>query len=779
MILRNNNQRNTVYRVVIFAIAALIIFPTLSYTESVSLPEVIKSFQEELKDASKLLIELDSRINKDMSALQRDANSINLKRDQVVLLFSSAQDPWDLRDALEANANISDKIKKILVHPETMNKELASYILNLQEMKERIVSRSQEDGLPPVADKLNVFLKEIDSLIIQGSNVVRIIESGTSPVKELLHRIDSESKKISESIRKNWIGYYTHKISFNFSFDVWELSVYSVTRWLKWIKFTATIAANMLGMTDALLAMLKAVGVAMCVGAFWSLLFRLRQIQRGSNFSKLMLFRAAVCTSCAAGVMGASTELPPVVFSIVMSFAEILFAAGLVFLSKYFTSIHPTSHAEPKTATRWPLWLIFSLGLLLNSLRVPDVLVQPILIFSLVFIAWKFHYCSTALEKTIDIIIYKVSIVVLGSLTMLSIYGYCRITILIVSCLFYFVLCVRFSNALCEFLDVWQKSRQRIWSPFFKGLVAGTSFPLVFLCSFLLCLWLMSVQFEGQIALGTLLSYEVRLPLFSLTLGKLTFMILGYYLVRSAERASRELLTVYGKNNYCVESGTILSLQNVIFYAWWGGYCVAMLCILGISFTSFAVIAGGLSVGIGFGLQHIVNNFISGVLLIFGKTAEVGDVLQINDTTGTVRRVSMLNTTIQTSDNATIFIPNATLVSSQIINWSHRDRSVRRDITVSVKYGSEVGHVSTLLIQAALSVADVLAEPAPSVVLNDFGQQGLDLKLRVWIADVSSQQTVLSEVRLAVTEILREHGVEIARPWTEVQLSADTHAGAV
>ena len=94
MILRNNNQKNTVYRVVIFAIAALIIFPTLSYTESVSLPEVIKSFQEELKDASKLLIELDSRINKDMSALQRDANSINMKRDQVVLLFSSAQDPW-------------------------------------------------------------------------------------------------------------------------------------------------------------------------------------------------------------------------------------------------------------------------------------------------------------------------------------------------------------------------------------------------------------------------------------------------------------------------------------------------------------------------------------------------------------------------------------------------------------------------------------------------------------------------------------------------------------
>ena len=104
----------------------------------------------------------------------------------------------------------------------------------------------------------------------------------------------------------------------------------------------------MLGMTDALLAMLKAVGVAMCIGAFWSLLFRLRQIQRGSKFSKLMLLQAAVCTSCAAGVMGASTELPPVVFSIVMSFAEILFAAGLVFLSKYFTSIHPTSHAEPK-----------------------------------------------------------------------------------------------------------------------------------------------------------------------------------------------------------------------------------------------------------------------------------------------------------------------------------------------------------------------------------------------------------------------------------------------
>ena len=201
-----------------------------------------------------------------------------------------------------------------------------------------------------------------------------------------------------------------------------------------------------------------------------------------------------------------------------------------------------------------------------------------------------------------------------------------------------------------------------------------------------------------------------------------------------------------------------------------GVYAVTVLYLLGFSPTSLAVVAGGLSVGVGFGLQNIVNNCISGLILLFGRSILVGDTLQLGEIRGVVRKVHIRNTVVQTFDNATIFIPNSELISGRIINWSHRDKRVRISIPVGVAYGSDLAKVTELLLEAAKHSQHALAEPAPEVLLTTFGASSQDFTLRVWLDKSNNADTAGSDIRLAIDKLFREAGVEIAYPQTDLHI---------
>jgi small-conductance mechanosensitive channel len=206
-------------------------------------------------------------------------------------------------------------------------------------------------------------------------------------------------------------------------------------------------------------------------------------------------------------------------------------------------------------------------------------------------------------------------------------------------------------------------------------------------------------------------------------------------------------------------------------YVIWIAFALVSMNVLGISLTSLAVIAGGLSVGIGFGLQNLINNFISGIILLFARTIQPGDIIELNSIWGTVHKVNIRNTEVQTFENAMMFIPNSDLISGQLTNWTHRrDKRMRRDIGVGVAYGSDVEKVKRVLEEIAENDQHVLRYPEPQIIFQNFGASSLDFVLRVWIDSIDYAISTQSELREEIDRRFREESIEISFPQMDLHI---------
>ena len=176
------------------------------------------------------------------------------------------------------------------------------------------------------------------------------------------------------------------------------------------------------------------------------------------------------------------------------------------------------------------------------------------------------------------------------------------------------------------------------------------------------------------------------------------------------------------------------------------------------------------SVCFGFGLQNIINNFVSGLLVIFGQTLREGDVIDVGGVTGIVRRINIRSTQVETFDNAVIFVPNAEFLSGKLTNWTRNGRMVRQEVAVGVAYGSDIQLVEELLKQVAKEHQKVLAYPEPVVLFNDFAASSLDFRLRFWVGDILHGSGIASDIRKAIDAKFAEANIEISFPQMDVHL---------
>src|SRR5579871_6394923 len=176
------------------------------------------------------------------------------------------------------------------------------------------------------------------------------------------------------------------------------------------------------------------------------------------------------------------------------------------------------------------------------------------------------------------------------------------------------------------------------------------------------------------------------------------------------------------------------------------------------------LLAGALSVGIGFGLQNVVNNFVSGLILLLERPIQIGDIIGLGDVTGTVRRIGIRSSTIMTGDGAEMIVPNGDLIGQRVMNWTLSSTRRRFDVSVCVAYGTEPARVIALLEQAARTVADVLDRPAPAALFAGFNPNGLDFALSAWTDRQEALGAVRSQVALAVHDALRGAGVRPIAP---------------
>jgi potassium efflux system protein len=224
-----------------------------------------------------------------------------------------------------------------------------------------------------------------------------------------------------------------------------------------------------------------------------------------------------------------------------------------------------------------------------------------------------------------------------------------------------------------------------------------------------------------------------------------------------------------------LESGLQHSMTSITVYLLWGAGILVALHAFGLSSTSLTVAFGALGIGLGFGLQNIFNNFISGIILLFERPIQVGDSVEINGIWAEVKKIRFRSTVVQTYDNASLIIPNSEFISSQVTNWSFRDMTLRIKISVGVAYGSDIELVRSSLLEIASRADKVLAHPRPDVLFSDFGDSALIFVLRVW-TDVDNMLKVGTAIRFEIDRLFKERGIEIAFPQRDIHIRSSVTA---
>lgn len=244
----------------------------------------------------------------------------------------------------------------------------------------------------------------------------------------------------------------------------------------------------------------------------------------------------------------------------------------------------------------------------------------------------------------------------------------------------------------------------------------------------------------------------------------MVFMVAGY---------SRVVFRRYLLSRIPLETGVREALATGASYIVLLLGALIALDVAGIDLSTLAVIAGALSIGIGFGLQHIVNNFVSGLVILLERPIKVGDRIEIGGLHGKVIKISARSTTIETNDNIDIIVPNSEFISDRVINWSQEQNRIRFRVSVSIAYGSDIDRAMTVMEAAAQDIPDVLEYPAPGARFISFGESGLNLELRIWTRTrLHRKGLIISDVNRAIYKAFIENNIRIPFPQRDIHIQS-------
>lgn len=253
---------------------------------------------------------------------------------------------------------------------------------------------------------------------------------------------------------------------------------------------------------------------------------------------------------------------------------------------------------------------------------------------------------------------------------------------------------------------------------------------------------------------------------FSLTgivTGIVVFMI-GYFLTRWFQGWLDGSVMARGR----VDTGVRNSIRMAVGYAGIALAALIGISAAGIDLSSLALVAGALSLGIGFGLQNVVSNFVSGLILLAERPFKVGDWIIAGAVSGTVKKISVRATEIETFQRQTVILPNSDLINNAVGNWTHRNKLGRVEIQIGVAYGSDARKVHALLLDLVSSHPLVLKNPEPFVLFSNFGDSSLDFDVRVFLSDVMNGVIVQNDIRFGILELFEREGIEIPFPHRDI-----------
>lgn len=257
---------------------------------------------------------------------------------------------------------------------------------------------------------------------------------------------------------------------------------------------------------------------------------------------------------------------------------------------------------------------------------------------------------------------------------------------------------------------------------------------------------------------------DLQVTVGSVITGLVT-LVISYVLSQAIEQyLAHRFFPQINANRALAQALSRLSSYAIIIF----GIIMALISV-GVNFTALAVVAGGLSVGIGFGLQEIVSNFISGFILMFERSIGPGDVLRVDDNLGVVRHINVRSMIIRTQDNVELIVPNSKFLTETVTNFTRTQDLVRVRVSVGVSYSSDPRQVEQILLETA-DHPRVLSRPAPTVQFTDFGESSLNFDLLVWTDNAAQMAPLASDLRFKIWEALQANNIEIPFPQRDLHL---------
>ncbi|ANQ50815.1 mechanosensitive ion channel [Flammeovirga sp. MY04] len=250
-------------------------------------------------------------------------------------------------------------------------------------------------------------------------------------------------------------------------------------------------------------------------------------------------------------------------------------------------------------------------------------------------------------------------------------------------------------------------------------------------------------------------------------------IILAFVLVFFLSSRLRKMLVNKILPKYGLEESVSYNIGTIFRYSFVSIGCIIIFQSSGINLSSLSVLIGALGVGIGFGLQTIADNFISGIIILFEQPIKVGDMVEIGDTRGKVVEINSRSSTILTNDNITVIVPNSQFISNNVINWSHNEKRVRIRIPIGVSYNEDPKKVREVTLEVLNHIDGVMKSPAPDLMFVEWGDNSINFTLNVWTVKYYSQPGHLkSSIYYALFERFKHEGISIPFPQRDLNLGS-------
>jgi small-conductance mechanosensitive channel len=260
------------------------------------------------------------------------------------------------------------------------------------------------------------------------------------------------------------------------------------------------------------------------------------------------------------------------------------------------------------------------------------------------------------------------------------------------------------------------------------------------------------------LSLWSILQFAILVVLLFLAAGRFQYWLVERLLVRSR-----------------LDTGARQAIGSITRYLFLFVGLLVILQTVGINLTTLNVLAGAVGIGIGFGLQNVASNFISGLIILFERPIKIGDRIEVGPIEGDVVEIGARSTKVLTNDNITVIVPNSKFITENVVNWMYNGPTVRFRVPVSVAYGSDIRQIERLLLEVARANPDVLDKPEPVVRLLEFGDNALQFELRPWSTTlVHRKGKLFSALNFAIYQTFREHNIEIPFPQRDLHLRGGT-----